>query len=132
MGLKFQNFLLFPRILQKGTLRGTNFGILVFLRPYLRLVEVTKGTLTSGASPYPFFARVDPRADSISLNSTQSFYPFRKFARISGLHYKIILSVFSSSLIFVLFFFLLLRFEEVLIFAAFQAWLLSIIIYLIF
>ena len=34
---------------EKGTLRGTDFYILVFLQPYLGLVEVKTGTLTSDA-----------------------------------------------------------------------------------
>ena len=46
MGLKFQNFLKIfyfsPKFYKKGTLRGTDFRILVFLRPYLGLVEVKK------------------------------------------------------------------------------------------
>ena len=64
MGLKFQNFLkisyFFPKFSKKGTLRGTDFSILVFLRPYLGLVKVKKGTLTSGASPYPFLPKYPP------------------------------------------------------------------------
>ena len=59
MGLKFQNFLKIfyfsPKFSKKGTLRGTDFCILVFFRHYLGLVEVKTGTLTRGASPVPFF-----------------------------------------------------------------------------
>ena len=75
MGLKFQNFLknfyISPNFSQKGTLRGTDFPVLVFLRPYLGLVEVKKGTLTSGTSPYPFLPEyLPPRVIFILLNFT--------------------------------------------------------------
>ena len=46
MGLKFPNFLnffyFFPKISNKGTLGGTDFSILMFLRPYVGLVEIKK------------------------------------------------------------------------------------------
>ena len=55
MVLKFQNFLkifyFFRKFSQKDTLRGTDFSILVFLRPYVGLAEVEKGTLTSVEHP---------------------------------------------------------------------------------
>ena len=52
MEMKFQNFLIisyfFPKCSKIGTLQGTNFFILVFFWPYMGLVKVRKGTLTSG------------------------------------------------------------------------------------
>ena len=41
----------FSKFLKKDTLPGTNFSNLLFLWPYLGLMEVKKGTLTSGTSP---------------------------------------------------------------------------------
>ena len=55
---------------KKGTLRGTDFRSLVFLQPYLGLVEVQKGTLT-------LFARVPPPWIE-ALRGTNFFKDFGK------------------------------------------------------
>ena len=54
-----QNFILFSKFSKKGTLRGTDFSIFVFLRP-LVLVKVKNGTLTNGASRTPFCPSYPP------------------------------------------------------------------------
>ena len=59
MGLKFQNLLKnSPNYPQHPT--GTDFSVLVFFRPYLGLVGVKKGTLTSGTSPYLVLPKYPP------------------------------------------------------------------------
>ena len=75
MDLKFQYFLkickFFPKFTKKVPYEGLIFySILVLLRPYLGLVKVKKGTLTSGASPYPFLPKYPPR-DVIQLTLYQ-------------------------------------------------------------
>ena len=58
MGLEFKNFLKIyyftSKFSKKGTLRGTDFRILVFLRPYLGLVRVKKRYPDQRRILYPF------------------------------------------------------------------------------
>ena len=73
-----QTFLLFSQIFQ-GALQGTDFSILVFLWPYLGLVKVKKGTLTSGVSPYPFLPKYPRETPQLPL---YGWYPLARFKRI--------------------------------------------------
>ena len=86
---KFSIF--FPKFSKKGILRGTDFPILVFLRPYLGLVKVKKDTLTSRKSPNPFLPKYSPPRGSDKFCPIQSLGigPFIILLGSQGMEFKI-------------------------------------------